>query len=311
MTRLIDRLPEVRGRLNKNVNIGKNTWFRVGGDAEILFKPTDQEDLSDFLAACPSDIPITVLGLCSNMIIRDGGIKGVVIKLGRSFAQIDHDAETEIISAGASVIDINVAKYACNHALGGVEFLSGIPGSIGGALRMNAGAYGVEMVNILVDVMVMDRDGSVHIFTPSEMGMTYRHNSLPSSYIFLSARFKTISESQKIIQGRIDEIRVRRHDSQPIKERTGGSTFANPSVEDLRLANLPEDTKTWKLIDEVGGRGLTIGDACMSEKHCNFMINKGNASAQDLEDLGEEIIRRVKEKFRITLRWEIRRVGVA
>lgn len=305
---LIKRLPQVRGRLTENADIGSGTWFRVGGPAEILFRPADREDLSAFLAACPMDVPITVLGVCSNMIIRDGGIRGVVIKLGRDFADIDHDKDG-VIKAGAAALDMNVAQYAAREGLGGVEFLSGIPGTIGGALRMNAGAYGGETVDNLIDAKVMDRDGSIHVFTAEDMGMTYRHNNLPDTYIFLSGRFRTIPEASEIIQGRIDEIRARRHESQPVKARTGGSTFANPSVEDLRACGLPDDTKTWQLVDKVGGRGLTIGDASMSEKHCNFMLNNGDATAADLENLGEEIRRRVKDQFGLTLRWEIKRIG--
>ena len=305
---LIERLPQVRGRLTENADISGTTWFRVGGAAEILFRPKDHDDLSKFLAACPEDIPIMVLGVCSNMIIRDGGIKGVVIKLGRDFAEIDHDKDG-VITAGAAALDMNVAQYAAREGLGGVEFLSGIPGSIGGALRMNAGAYGAETVDVLIDAKVMDRDGSIHEFTPKEMVMTYRHNALPGHYIFLSGRFKTVPEQPEIIQGRIDEIRARRHESQPVKARTGGSTFANPLIEDLRKCNLPEDTKTWQLIDKVGGRGLTIGGASMSEKHCNFMLNDGTATAEDLENLGEEIRKRVKDEFGLVLRWEIKRIG--
>lgn len=305
---LLHRLPQVRGRLTEAADIGSGTWFRVGGPAEILFRPKDREDLSAFLAACPTEIPITVLGMCSNMIIRDGGMKGVVIKLGRDFAEIDHDADG-LITAGAAALDMNVAQYAAREGLGGVEFLSGIPGSIGGAVRMNAGAYGAEMVDVLKDAQVMDRDGSIHTMTLKDMIMTYRHNSLPEHYIILAARLKTVPEHIAIIQSRIDAIREKRHDSQPVKARTGGSTFANPTIEDLRACGLPEETKTWQLIDKVGGRGLTIGGASMSEKHCNFMLNNGEATAEDLENLGEEIRRRVQDEFGLTLRWEIKRIG--
>jgi UDP-N-acetylmuramate dehydrogenase len=309
MVSLINRLPQVRGRLTEQANIAVNTWFRVGGAAEILFKPEDEKDLSDFLAGCPSDVSVITLGVCSNLIIRDGGIKGVVIRLGREFAEIDHDKNTGIITVGAAALDMNVAQYAARHGLGGIEFLSGIPGTIGGALRMNAGAYLRETVDILIDCKAMDRDGSIHVFKAADMHITYRHNGLPDHFIFLSARFKTVPENSELIQSRIDEIRVKRHDSQPVKAQTGGSTFANPSIEDLRKAGLSEDTKTWQLIDAIGGRGLKIGGAVMSEKHCNFMINEGHATAQDLEDLGEEIRRRVEEKFGIMLRWEIKRIG--
>ena len=304
----MDRLPQVRGRMTENADISGTTWFRVGGPAEVLFRPKDHDDLSKFLAACPEDIPIMVMGVASNLIIRDGGIKGVVIKLGRDFADIEHDKDG-VLTAGAAALDMNVAQYAAREGLGGVEFFSGIPGSIGGALRMNAGAYGSETVDVLIDAKVMDRDGSIHDFTAHEMGMTYRHNNIPEHYIFLSGRFKTSPEKPELIQSRIDAIRERRHESQPVKARTGGSTFANPTVEDLRTCELPEDLKTWQLIDKVGGRGLTLGGASMSEKHCNFMLNDGTATATDLENLGEEIRKRVKDQFGLSLRWEIKRIG--
>lgn len=297
---LLSRLPDVRGRLTENADIAATTWFRVGGPAEMLFKPADHDDLAAFLAACPSDIPVMVLGVCSNLIIRDGGIKGVVIKLGRDFATVTHDPETGIVTAGAAALDMNVAEYTAREGLGGLEFLSGIPGSIGGALRMNAGAYGAEVKDVLIDAHVMHRDGSVHTYTPEQMGLSYRHNDLPSDVIFLSGRFKTVSEEGDVVRARIDDIRQKRHESQPVKARTGGSTFANP-----------DGYKAWELIDAVGGRGLTIGGASMSDKHCNFMLNNGDATASDLENLGEEIRRRVREKFGIELRWEIKRIGEA
>lgn len=306
---LLSKLPQVRGRITENADIAGTTWFRVGGRAEILFRPADMDDLSKFLAACSEDVPVMVLGVCSNVIIRDGGVKGVVIKLGRDFADIDHDPDTGIVTAGGAALDMNVAQYSAREGLGGIEFLSGIPGTVGGALRMNAGAYGTETVDVLVDCKVMDRDGSVHTYTPESMRMTYRHNALPSHYIFLAARFKTVPEKPEEVKRRIDEIRDKRHGSQPVKARTGGSTFANPLPDELRAANLSTDLKTWELIDAVGGRGLRVGGAVMSEKHCNFMINEGDATACDLEELGEEIRRRVHEKFGIELRWEIKRIG--
>jgi UDP-N-acetylmuramate dehydrogenase len=297
MTLTFDKLPSVRGRLTENADIAKGTWFRVGGLADVLFKPTDVYDLAHFLKNCPRDIPITMLGLCSNMIIRDGGIRGVVIKFGRNFATISHD-DDGVITAGSAALDMNVARYGAENGLGGLEFLSGIPGSIGGALRMNAGAYGAEVKDVLIDCHAIDRNGDPHVFTPTDMGLSYRHNDLSPDYIFTSARFKTTPESSDIITQRIGDIRDKRHDTQPVKARTGGSTFANPTGH-----------KSWKLIDSVGGRGLTIGGASMSEKHCNFMLNSGDATAQDLEDLGEEIRRRVMDKHGIDLRWEIKRIG--
>lgn len=295
---LIHKLPAVRGRLTENADIAGTTWFRVGGPAEVLFKPADHGDLADFMANCPDDVPVTVLGVCSNLIIRDGGIKGVVVRFGRDFAEITHDADTGIVTAGAAALDMNVAEYCAREGLGGLEFLSGIPGSIGGALRMNAGAYGAELKDVLIDCQVMDTQGNIQTYTAEEMGLSYRHNDLPSDVIFLSARMRTKPEDGDVVRQRIDDIRQKRHDSQPVKARTGGSTFANP-----------DGHKAWELIDAVGGRGLTIGGASMSEKHCNFMLNNGDATAEDLENLGEEIRRRVKDKFDIDLRWEIKRIG--
>ena len=296
----INDLPPVRGKLSENADIAKGTWFRVGGVAEILFKPADADDLSEFLKNISPDLCVTILGLGSNMIVRDGGIRGVVVKFGREFAQISHDADNGIITAGAAALDMNVAKYGAIHGLGGIEFLSGIPGSVGGALRMNAGAYGTETKDVLVDCQVMTRSGEIKTYTPDDMHMTYRHNGLPEDVVFLSARFETVREDGDIIQSRIDDIREKRHDSQPIKEKTGGSTFANP-----------DGHKAWELIDSVGGRGYAIGGARMSEKHCNFMINDGSATATDLENLGEEMRARVMDKHGIDLRWEIKRIGKA
>lgn len=307
---ILDRLPQVRGRITPNADIAGTTWFRVGGPAQVLFRPEDFDDLAQFLAGCPEDIPITVLGVCSNIIIRDGGIPGVVIRLGRSFAEIDHDPETGLITAGAAALDMNVARYAAREGRGGLEFLSGIPGTIGGALRMNAGAYGAETVDVLAECTVLDRNGHTRQYKPDQMDMTYRHTGIPENFIFTQAVFKTIRENPDEVNRRIDEIRDKRTESQPVKARTGGSTFANPSVQDLRNAGLPEDMKTWQLIDGVQGRGFKIGGAMMSEKHCNFIINNGDATAADIEALGEEMRRRVLEKFGITLRWEIKRIGV-
>lgn len=290
----MNNLPSVRGTIDRNADIAKGTWFRVGGVAEYLFKPADTDDLSTFLKN--TDMPITLLGLGSNLIIRDGGIKGVVIKLGKSFADISHDGTIVTVGAGAS--DVLVARYGAKHVLSGMEFLVGIPGNIGGALRMNAGAYGTEISDILIDCDVMHRDGSVHTYKRGDIDFSYRHNGLPDDVIFISARFKTIQGDPVEIQSRLDDIKHQREDTQPVKDRTGGSTFANP-----------DGHKAWELIDSVGGRGFKIGGASMSEKHCNFMLNDGTATAQDLEDLGEEMIKRVREKHGIELRWEIRRIG--
>lgn len=296
-TGLLSRLPEVRGRLTENAPLGKMTWFRVGGAAEILFKPADEKDLIDFLKNCPADIPIMILGVASNIIIRDGGIKGVVIKLGKGFTDITTHKDT--ITAGVAALDLNIALTAARAGLAGLEFFSGIPGSIGGALRMNAGAYGTETKDVLISATAIDRQGEVHHLTPEQMGMSYRHNDTPEDYIFTSASFKaTGSETTEVLEQRIADIKQKREDSQPIREKTSGSTFANP-----------EGHKAWQLIDQAGCRGLMVGGAQISEKHCNFMINTGDATAADLENLGEEVRRRVKENSGVELRWEIKRIG--
>ena len=304
-TKITD-LPVVRGRYSENAPLGVKGWFRCGGAAEILFKPEDQDDLQHFLQNCPSQTPVHIFGALSNTIIRDGGLKGVTIRLGRQFADIK--VEGDLITAGALALDANVANIAAEHALGGLEFLSGIPGTIGGALKMNAGCYGVETKDVLVEATLLSRNGRLITVTPQELEMTYRHTNIDQD-IDLSATFKGIPESSEFVKARIAEIKTRREESQPIREKTGGSTFANPSVDDLTAAGLPEETKVWKLIDSVGGRGLMVGGAQMNEKHCNFMINTGNATSADLENLGEEIRARVLEKHGITLRWEIRRMG--
>ena len=300
-------LPEVRGRYTENAALGEKGWFRCGGSADVLFKPADQDDLQHFLNNCPAEIPVHIFGALSNSIIRDGGLRGVVIRFGREFSDIT--VEGDLLTAGALALDANVAQVAADNGLGGLEFFSGIPGSIGGALRMNAGCYGTETKDVLVSCEAMDRQGNLYRLTPDQMGMTYRHIDVPEDYIFLRAVFKGTPENAEDVKARIAEIKTKREDSQPIREKTGGSTFANPSAAELSKAGLSEDTKVWQLIDNVGGRGLKIGGAQMSEKHCNFMINTGSTSASDLETLGEEIRSRVADRYGITLRWEIRRIG--
>jgi len=306
---LIKRLPTTKGSYRENAALGKKSWFGTGGAADVLYKPADSDDLAAFLKACPADIPLTVLGVCSNVIIRDGGIEGVVIKLGREFAHINIDADAQIIEVGAAALDLNVARETARAGCAGLEFLSGIPGSIGGALRMNGGAYGNETANMLIDADMLDRNGKHHKLTATDMNMAYRYNDAPADGIFTAARFKTTADDPALILARIDDIRTKREDTQPIREKTGGSTFANPSASDIEAAGLPAGTKTWQLVDMVGGRGLMMGGAQISAKHCNFMINTGTATAQDLEDLGEEIRRRVYDETGITLRWEIKRIG--
>lgn len=296
---LIGRLPVVRGRYSTNEALAPMTWFRVGGPAEVLFKPLDEEDLAQFLRECPADIPVTVLGVASNVIIRDGGIKGVVIRLGREFAGMGVDTQDPtILQVGAACLDFNVALFAQKNAVAGLEFLSGIPGTIGGALRMNAGCYGSETKDVLIEATAIDRKGNRHVVTAADMNMQYRHTDAPSDWIFVSARLQGKAGDAEAIRAHMDEIKVKREASQPIREKTGGSTFANPST-----------CSAWQAVDKAGCRGLTVGGAQMSEKHANFMINTGNATAADLEALGEEVRKRVKETQDIDLRWEIKRLG--
>lgn len=307
---LIEVLPPVRGRYTSYAPIGETSWFRAGGHAEILYKPADRDDLVDFLKFCPREIPITVIGVCSNIIVRDGGIPGVVIRLGRGFTDIEQE-DKDTLYAGSAALDLNVALQAQKFGIGDLEFFSGIPGTVGGALRMNAGAYGTETSEVLVKAEAVNREGQIITLKPgdSDMVMRYRFNSAPSDLIFLGGYFKGSVEASNIVEGRISEIKQRRAASQPIRARTGGSTFANPFPEELQEAGLDPETRSWQLIDQVGGRGFQLGGAQMSEKHCNFMINTGNATAEDLENLGEEMRKRVLEKFGITLRWEIKRLG--
>jgi UDP-N-acetylmuramate dehydrogenase len=293
---LIDRLPRPRGRLAADAPLGPQTWFGTGGPAEVLFRPADAEDLAAFLKALPADVPVTVLGVGSNLLVRDGGIKGVVIRLMRGFTGIAVDGNELLAGAGAP--DLNVALTARDHALAGLEFLSGIPGTIGGAVMMNAGAYGGELAQVLVSAEAIDRAGKVHRVSASELSFSYRHSSAPADWIFTSARLRAEPGDQLAIARRIAEIDSARTESQP-RSRTGGSTFVNPPRH-----------KAWELIDQAGCRGLRIGEAQVSEKHCNFLINLGAASAADIEALGEEVRRRVLDTSGVRLDWEIRRIGV-
>lgn len=295
--RLIDRLPPVRGRLTEDASLAGVTWFRVGGPAEVLFKPEDADDLAAFLAGCPADVPVTVIGVASNLLVRDGGVPGVVIRLGRAFAGIE--AEGERVIAGAAALDANVAKVAARAGLTGLEFLVGIPGTLGGALMMNAGAYGGEIKDILVTADLILRDGTRRTLTGAELGLAYRHSDTPAGAIFAGAVLQGRPGDRAAIEARMAEIVAARGETQPIRSRTGGSTFANP-----------DGHKAWQLIDQAGCRGLRVGGAQVSEQHCNFLINTGDATAADIEALGEEVRRRVKDSSGIELRWEIRRIGV-
>ncbi len=292
---LIDRLPKPRGRLVADAPLGPQTWFRTGGPAEVLFRPSDVEDLASFLAALPADVAVTVLGVGSNLLVRDGGVKGVVIRLMRGFTGIAVEGNELVSGAGAP--DLNVALTARDHGLAGLEFLSGIPGTIGGAIAMNGGAYGGELSQVLVSAEAVDRRGAVHRVSAADLGFSYRHSTAPAGWIFTSARLRATPGDQLAIARRIAEIDAARTESQP-RSRTGGSTFVNP-----------EGHKAWELIDRAGCRGLRIGEAQVSEKHCNFLINLGAATAADIEALGEEVRRRVLAHSGVRLAWEIKRIG--
>lgn len=297
---LIDQLPPVASGYRENYDLSKINWFQVGGVAEIMFRPKTSLELEFFLKNRPKEIPLTVLGVGSNLIVRDGGIKGIVIRMGREFAQIDKIDETTI-KAGSAALDVNVALFARDNSIKNLEFLSGIPGTIGGGLKMNAGAYGSDFSNVLIACEGYDLDGNLHKFSNEQMNFTYRKSNLPDeNIIFTYAIFRGEKGDQLEIGRNIEEINQKRTETQPIRERTSGSTFKNPK-------NSPK--KAWELIDAAGCRGLRIGDAIMSEKHCNFMINCGHATAKDLEDLGEEVIRRVKENSGILLEWEVKIIG--
>ena len=294
--KLIDRLPQVRGRLTAGSLLSAVTWFRVGGPAEVLFKPADVADLALFLKAKPADVKVTVIGVGSNLLVRDGGIEGVVVRLGRGFTEISAAGTT--IEAGAGALDLNVALSARDAAIGGLEFLSGIPGTVGGALRMNAGAYESDVSQVFLHADALDATGTLHRLDKAAMGFTYRHSGVAEDWIFVGGAFQGRGDDPKAIHARIQEIQAKREESQPVRARTGGSTFVNPTGH-----------KAWKLIDEAGCRGLRKGDAMVSEKHCNFLINTGNASAADIESLGEEVRRRVRDRSGIELIWEIKRIG--
>ena len=293
---LLDRLPEVRGSLRAEVSLAPFTWLRVGGAAEALFMPKDEADLAHFLSSTPDDIPVQILGVASNTLVRDGGVKGVVVRLGPAFGKVTTDRVT--VTAGAAALDKTVAKAAAKAGIAGLEFYAGVPGTIGGALRMNAGCYGAETKDVLVGVVAIDRAGRRQIMSLDEMQYSYRHCGAPTDLFFVEAIFKGSSDEPVAIQTRMDEITAKREASQPIREKTGGSTFKNP-----------EGHSSWKLIDAAGCRGLRVGGAQMSEQHCNFMINADGASAADLEALGETVRARVLETQGVDLHWEVRRIG--
>jgi UDP-N-acetylmuramate dehydrogenase len=289
-------LPDVRGRLTADAPVGRHTWFGVGGPAQALFQPADGDDLAAFLAALPAGVPVTVIGGGANILVRDGGIAGVTIRLGRGFA--DLAAEGDQVVAGAAALHLNIALLAAESGIAGLEFFSGIPGTIGGGLRMNAGAYGAEVKDALVAATALDRGGREHVVETAAMGFSYRHCAVDPDWIFVEARLRGAAGDPDMIARQMAEIRAMREATQPIRARTGGSTFRNP----------PGDS-AWRLIDAAGCRGLQRGAAMVSPKHANFLVNTGNAAAADLEGLGEEIRRRVYNASGVALEWEIRRVG--
>lgn len=289
-------LPPVRGQYRTQAPLAKTNWFGVGGPAELLFKPEDTEDLATFLRAIGPEVPVTVIGVGSNVIVRDGGIRGVVVRLGRGFNTAE--CEGDIVLVGAAMLDLNLARLAAGWGRAGLEFLSGIPGTLGGALAMNAGAYGREMKDVLVQAEAVTRTGEILTLGLEEMRYSYRYYGGPEGLIFTRAWLRTVGEAPDVIEARMAEIQAKRESTQPIRERTGGSTFKNP-----------EGRKAWELIDAAGCRGLSIGGAQMSPLHCNFMINTGDATARDLETLGDEVRARVAAHSGVSLQWEIKRIG--
>ncbi len=296
---LLGRLPGVRGRLEANSPLADLTWFRVGGPAEVLFTPADEADLAEFLKAMPQDIPVTVIGVGSNLLVRDSGVPGVVIRMGRGLAEVSL-GEDNRIRAGVAALDVRVARFALEHGIDALTFLRGIPGTIGGALRMNAGAYGGETKDVLVEARAVDRSGNIHVLSNADMKFSYRHSGAPEDLIFTAALLQGRTGNRDEITAAMDKITESREATQPVKTRTGGSTFKNPPGH-----------KSWQLIDKAGLRGFAIGPAKVSELHCNFLINEGGATAAQIEELGETVRSRVKQNSGIDLDWEIKRIGIA
>jgi UDP-N-acetylmuramate dehydrogenase len=292
-------MPKLRGRLLANQSLAELTWFRVGGPAQILFMPDDEADLGYFLPHLAADIPVMAIGLGSNLIVRDGGVPGVVIRLGRGFGEVRIEAG-ERVRAGAAVPDVKIARAAQETGIAGLAFLRGIPGALGGALRMNGGAYGRETKDALIEARGVDRRGSIRVLANGDMRYAYRHCGAPDDIIFTEALLGGMPGDPATIAAEMDKITESREATQPIKSRTGGSTFKNPPGQ-----------KAWQLIDAAGCRGLQVGAAQVSEMHCNFLINLGGASAADIEGLGETVRHRVKESSGFDLEWEIKRVGIA
>ncbi|MCG0994510.1 UDP-N-acetylmuramate dehydrogenase [Acetobacter indonesiensis] len=301
MTSLVQHaFADTRGRLTPQAPLGPRTWFRVGGNAEWLFQPADTEDLAAVMQKLSPELPVTALGACSNVIIRDGGLDGFVIRLARGFADVT--VEQDGLVVGAACLDATVAEHAAQAGLGGLEFLAGIPGSIGGAVRMNAGAYGSDIAAVLDWADIVTRDGSLVRLDAGALNFGYRRSGLPEGALVVRARLRGVPANPADIAARIADVRTSREQSQPVRARTGGSTFRNPDPELSRR-------KAWELIDAAGCRGLMLGGAQVSEKHCNFLINTGTATASDLEALGEEVRKRVEQNSGVSLHWEIKRIG--
>ncbi|MEJ2378647.1 MAG: UDP-N-acetylmuramate dehydrogenase [Pseudolabrys sp.] len=292
------RMPNLRGRLIANQSLAELTWFRVGGPAQAFYMPEDENDLAYFLRNLPADMPVHVVGAGSNLIVRDGGVPGVVIRLGRGFNAVTIEEGTRVV-AGCALLDVMVARAARDAGVAGLSFLSGIPGSIGGALRMNGGAYGGETKDVLIEARGVDRQGNIHTYSNAEMGFSYRHCAVPDDVVFTQAVLQSRPGTREEIAAEMDAIKHKREASQP-RTHTGGSTFKNPPGH-----------SAWKLVDEAGCRGLKVGDAQVSNMHSNFLINLGHATATDIETLGETVRARVKEKSGVALDWEIKRIGVA
>lgn len=294
----------IRGKLLEDAVLAPFTWFRVGGAADLLFLPQDVEDLQEFLRQTPDGTPITVLGAASNVILRDGGVEGVVVRLTPPFGQISVEG-TKVV-AGAAALDLKVAQAAAKAGVAGLEFFSGVPGAIGGALRMNAGCYDAETKDVLVEAKAISRSGELVTMKVDDFGYSYRHSEAPEDLIFIEATFEGRIDDPQAVLERMAALRQRREDAQPIREKTGGSTFANPDP-----PGTPDQRKSWQLIDVAGMRGARKGGAQVSEKHCNFLINTGDATAADIEGLGEEVRAAVKATSGVDLRWEIKRIGRA
>jgi UDP-N-acetylmuramate dehydrogenase len=299
---LLSRLPPVRGKVIENAPLADITWLRVGGPAEVLFIPADEADLARFMGETPLDIPVHVLGAGSNTLVRDGGLKGVTIKLGPAFGKVSAEDGAKL-RAGAAALDKSVAKAAAKAGIAGLEFYVGVPGAVGGALRMNAGCYGTETKDVLVEAIAIDRKGRRIVAPVQELGYAYRHSAAPADWIFVQALFQGRPDAPEAVTERMGAITAKRESTQPIREKTSGSTFKNPDPE------TSGGKSAWQLIDAAGWRGRPIGGARFSEQHCNFLINDGTATATDLEALGETVRAEVKQTFGVDLHWEVRRVG--